>query len=403
MNNINIQLSDMNKGRFGIVGHVGVGHVHSHSSFVQDDSAGFAVVASMMNMALKAETSLVYIKGNPSTGEIIVRTSGGGVGKTFARRGITPYEAELMQRVLEHDGIYTQKLAVKAFGRMYGQGVTETPVAFQGAIALAVLDTFKKKAPDKVITTNKKYLNQIDKMAGLVIEIDGIPVSLLLNINGTDGGIGPNEDNEGNVQRGVKGNLMEAIGLNEIPTIVVESKAYIPEMAKDLTNLTYFIRAQEGIDNSAVAEALINACKSYNISYEYSDDNLPMVENKLKKATIEYSEKIIHLGKQLKTCDTSAAKVQLIAELAKLVSEDAGGISFMSNSLHDKVRSAGMEPGYSAVLSLLVTKQYCDHWKIPLVDPFDIEQYKKIVFKAIKNLETLEDEAYLEISKKRVT
>lgn len=35
-------------GKIGICGHIGVGHTYSHSGFVQDDGAGFAVVATLL-------------------------------------------------------------------------------------------------------------------------------------------------------------------------------------------------------------------------------------------------------------------------------------------------------------------------------------------------------------------
>lgn len=402
MNITVITLSDQQKGVFGIVGHVGVGHVHSHSSFVQDDSAGFAVVASLMNTALQANTTISYVNGDPLTGEVTVRTAGGGVGKTYARRGITPTESELMKRVIHEDGIYTQKLAVRAFGRMYGQGVTEPPVALQGAIALAVLDTFKKKAPDRVCVTTGKYPDQIDKMAGLVVDINGTAVSLLLNINGTDGGIGPNEDNEGNTCYGEKGEIMELIGLSSIPTIVVESKAYIPKMAEQISDFTFLLRAQEGVDNQTVAVAMKQGAEEYSIPYIYLTDALPMIEKQLANATTDFADKVIAVAMKLKEADASGEKVKLVGELAKLVSEDAGGVTFMTSSVHETVRSAGMMPGMSAVISLLVPTEYCNYWKIPLMDPYDVEQYKKIILRAIQILEYNKDEAYTEMIEKSV-
>ena len=47
-----ICFSDKQKGILGISGHAGVGHVHSHSGFVQDDSAGLAVAALILKKAL---------------------------------------------------------------------------------------------------------------------------------------------------------------------------------------------------------------------------------------------------------------------------------------------------------------------------------------------------------------
>ncbi|MBP1927022.1 hypothetical protein J2Z76_002894 [Sedimentibacter acidaminivorans] len=386
MENCTISISDKKQGSLAVVGHVGVGHVHSHSSFVQDDSAGFAVVASIMKKALKVNTRIKSVTGDSSTGTITVKTYEGGIGRTYSRRGLTPYEIELLNRVVDEDGIYTQTAAIKTFGRMYGQGVMETVVSLQGAIALSVLDSFYKKAPDKVYITTDKFEGLIDKMAATVVDINGIPVSLLLNINGSDGGIGPNEDNEGNTLFGQKGELMKMLGMDKVPNIIVESKACIPDMAKNIPMNTFLFRAQDEIDNLSVANALVDAAEYLDIPYILKTDSLPLVKGQLEKATKDFAEKIVSLGECLKLSDTSKDKVSYIAEIAKLISEDAGGISFMSNSLHEVVRSAGIVPGTAAIISLLVPQEYINYWKIPILDQEDVSKYLEIILLAITKI-----------------
>jgi len=386
MDNCTISISDKKQGLLAVVGHVGVGHVHSHSSFVQDDSAGFAVVASIMKRALKVDTRIKSVIGDSVTGTITVETYEGGIGRTYSRRGLTPYEIELLNRVVDEDGIYTQTIAIKALGRMYGQGVMETAVSLQGAIALSMLDSFYKKAPDIVYITTEKFEGLIDKMAATVVDINGIPVSLLLNINGSDGGIGPNEDNEGNTILGQKGELMKILGMDKVPNIIVESKAYIPDMAKNIQKNTFLFRAQDEIDNLSVANALVDAAEYLDIPYILKTDSLPLVKGQLEKATKDFAEKIVNLGECLKLSDTSKDKVSYIAEIAKLISEDAGGISFMSNSLHEVVRSAGIVPGTAAIISLLVPQEYINYWKIPILDQEDVSKYLEIISLAIAKI-----------------
>ncbi|MCQ4922489.1 hypothetical protein [Tissierella carlieri] len=381
-----ITISNKTKSKIAIVGHVGVGHVHSHSSFVQDDSVGFAVVASLMREVLNVDTRIKHVKGDLLKGDMVVETYGGGIGRTFCRRGITPMELELMNRAVDEDGIYTQRTAIKAFGRMYGQGVMEVPAALQGAIALAVLDSFHKKNPNKVHITSQKYSGRIDKMAGMIADINGIPVSLLLNINGSEGGIGPNEDNEGNTAIGVKGELMKSIGIDNIPTIIVESKAYIPKVSDDIEELTFLFRAQEGLDNLFLAKVLSEAAKEAGIPYIYFTDSLPQEKGQLAKATVDFANKIIRLGEELKSVDDSTDKVEILADMAKLISEDAGGVTFMSNSLHEVVRSPGIVPDNAAVISLLVPTEYIKYWKIPMLSVDDINGYKEIIIGAIDRI-----------------
>ncbi|WP_326907996.1 hypothetical protein [Sedimentibacter sp. MB31-C6] len=383
MKNYTISISNKNHGVIAVLGHVGVGHVHSHSSFVQDDSAGFAVVAAIMNHALKTDTKIKSVSGDCVTGVITVETYEGGIGKSYSRRGLTPYEIELLNRAVNEDGIYTQSVAIKTFGRMYGQGVMETPVALQGAIALAVMDSFYKKSPDKVYVTSHKYEGCIDKMAGTVVDINGIPVSLLLNVNGSEGGIGPNEDNEGNTAIGDKADIMKSLGIDLVPNMIVESKAYIPDLSKNIISNTYLFRAQEGIDNIVVAKALVNTAVKYDIPYIIKTDSMPIVKGQLKKATVNFAEIIVKLGESLMTAETSTDKVSIIADIAKLISEDAGGISFMSNELNDVVRSAGIVPNTAAIISLIVPKDYINYWKIPILDSEDVKQYIQLILETV--------------------
>lgn len=392
--------SESTAGLFGIAGHVGVGHTHSHSSFVQDDSAGFAVVASIMAQALSVDTRIKYVQGDPATGTVVVETMDGGVGQSYARRGLTPVECELLQRAVCTEGVYTQRTALHAFGRIYGQGAMEPPVALQGALALAVLDTFAKKAPGKVHVTRSKFSGRIDKMAVMVVDIDDMPVSLLLNINGSEGGIGPDEDNEGNTTWDEKGEIMRKVSLDRIPTIVVESKAYIPALASRITEATFLIRAQEEVDNTTVAKALVKAAGDCGYPYLYLNDVLPQVKGGPAKATADLADKIISMATNLKEADAAGDKVNIIAELARLISEDAGGVSFMSSSRQEIVRAAGMVPGTSAVMSLLVTGGYREYWKIPQLDHVDVSRYVEIIRHALPHLRQNFENAYAELKEK---
>ncbi|MBQ2751671.1 MAG: hypothetical protein IJF25_03785, partial [Oscillospiraceae bacterium] len=83
-----ISFSEESRGKFGISGHVGVGHVNSHSGFVQDDSAGFAVASYILKKALDVDTSRAAAAADPDTGIITVTTKGGGTASAAPLRGI---------------------------------------------------------------------------------------------------------------------------------------------------------------------------------------------------------------------------------------------------------------------------------------------------------------------------
>lgn len=383
---MNITLNTNKEIKYGIVGHVGVGHIHSHSGFTQDDSAGFAVVSSLIKKAVFIDTRIKEVYADIKTGKITVTTHAGGQGSVYARRGITPYEALMLNNTCNMEGIYTQNTAVKVFGRMYGQGVSEPAVAFQGALALAVLDSFKKHIPNTIYMKNKLE-GKYDTALGLKVEINNIPVSLLLVINGTDGGIGPDEDYEGNTNFGEKGEIMNKLCLNNVPSVVVESKAYIPAVAKNLDMNKHLIRAEKNVGNTTLALALKESAEKQNIPCMYADNMMPLVEGALEKSTKEFADKVTALGQKLADTDKSSEKVQIVAELAKLISEDAGGVTFMSNSVHNKMRGAGTLPNITCVLSMVCTSEYKEYIKIPMVEENDIENYSAIIVNALDIME----------------
>ena len=377
-----IKLSTARQGLYGISGHVGVGHVHSHCGFVQDDSAGFAVAASILQKAVPIDTTIKSVVVDLTAGSITVTTAAGGQGTVTARRGYTPAEKEIAARAVGMDAIYTQNTAVNTFGRIYGQGAMETAVALQGACAMAVLDSFAQAMGDKLLLSTTKLAGKYDKFAATVIDIDGIPISLMLVINGTDGGIGPDEDYEGNTNFAEKGEIMAQLGLDKIPTVVVESKAYIPALADSVPQNMFMVRAQRDLDCTPLGQALFAAGKDLQLPIRFEEAMMPLAPGALAASTKAIAEE--YKRGELATVDSAADKVQLLAKLNQLVSQDAGGVTFMSNSVHGAMRGAGTLPGISAVLSMVVTTEYRDFWLIPQVTEADVANYQQIIINAFK-------------------
>jgi len=65
----------------------------------------------------------------------------------------------------------------------------------------------------------------------------------------------------------------------------------------------------------------------------------------------------------------------------------------MTDRVHDAVRQVGMIQGTSAVLSMLVTKDYLAHCKIPLLEEADIEMMRQVVYGALPRIASRLDEA----------
>ena len=385
---------------FGVTGHVGAGHVHSHKGFIQDDSGGFAVATSLIKQAYPADTSIRRVTCSRDT--VQVETADGGVGKATARRGFTSYEEELLQRSLGLDGVYSQSIACRCFGRIYGQGVMEAPVAFQTALCLAVIDTLQKKYPEAVATCEEGLQSNVGMCMGTVVEINGVHVAVMALINAAEGGIGPVEDLEGNVCLAAKGRLMNKLGLAHVPTLIIEGKAYIPTLSSQLSRNKFWVRYNEEFDNPAVGKALIEALEKCALPYLDSNTAYPRYTGEMKATTIALGRRIGALGKKIETSTSSPDKAQLIAELALLVSQDAGGITYMTNDLHEIVAAGGLVPGMAAVLSMAVSQEYIEAHQIPEISAQDIDSYLKIIVEAVSIMPAYRQEMnrYLERKEK---
>jgi len=395
-----IKPSSETHGIVGISGHAGAGHVHSHAGFVQDDSGGFAVAAYLLQQAYPVNSKIAAVKADIDKGIITISTEDGGTGSAWARRGLTPFEVEIMQRAVGKDAILTQSTAFQALGRIYGQGILETPVALQSAVALALIDTFKKKWPEVIHVAEEDMEDKVGKIMGTVIEIEGTPVSLLAVVNASSGGIGPEEDLEGNVLLGAKGKLMKELALDRIPTIIVESKAFVPGLCDSLSEDTIWIRENKNADNTIVAGCLAEAAKNNHIAYIHNDEAYPRGTGEMKTATQKLAKRIVEIGNQLYIAETSHEKVKIIGDLALLTSQDAGGVTYMTNSLHDVVGGGGILPGTSAVISQLVTSDYIKYWKIPAVTMKDVEKYSTVITGAVIALSHKIEKAEQELREK---
>lgn len=384
---LQINLSNERTGIIGVAGHVGCGHCHSHKQFIQDDSVGLATVLTLFQEATHLSLKIKDVRSvTGSHNYVEVETESGGIGRATARRGITIHEAELVKTLVGKQAINTHTLVLETFGRIYGQGIHEVPVAVQTAIANAALDSFVKNYPDHFISGYEDLIGSCGRIAGAVLDINGIPVSVIGTVNASIGGIGPNEDMEGNIAVGVKKEIMEKLGMIRLPTIVVEGKVYWPAMSDRLDCPTFLVRQASGIDNCVVADCIYRAAQTSLLPIEINETSLQREVGALTNHTIAFSEKVIALAEQLKTAEFSQNKVNILAELSVLVSQDGGGISFMSDKLYDIVGGIGMLPATSAVFSYIVPRSYYDKYIVPFATEEDVNHFVKIVKKSVQEL-----------------
>lgn len=382
-----MRFSESGKGVIGIAGHAGCGHCHSHNQYAQDDSGGLAVALALFQEASGLPLTIREVRTVPGVdGSITVETASGGIGVAQPRRGVTVHEARLAKCLEGRDAIRTQALIMEAFGRFYGQGAHETPVALQTAVANAAVDSFVRNFPGRFACVREDIAHCCGLIAGTVLELDGVPVSVLATVNAAADGTGPVEDLEGNVFGGAKKTVMRRLGMEDLPTIVVEGKVYSPLYSDDVDADYYLVRADPLDDNPVVAAALTRAAGALGYAATYRDDVMKRVPGALENATKALGDAIADAGLRLKDARFSREKVAVLAELARLVSEDGAGISFMSDRLHEIVGGIGLMPGSAAVVSHIVPKSYRDSHVMPFLTEGDVGRFAALVKRAVREL-----------------
>lgn len=372
-----ITFSNQKQAEIAIAGHVGCGHSHSLNNQVQDDSPGLAVMLSLYKEA--APISLLVKRVTCSSdGHLEVELESGGIGKGFALRGITPQEKIMMQGLIGKEAICTHTIVAEVFGRFYGQGATEVPVALQTAVANAALDSFKKNFPDKFQGSGEGLEGNCGELLGTILEIDGIPIATLATVNATLGGIGPNEDLEGNSNLYDKGPLLRKLGMEYLPTIIIEAVVFNAN-SKDLTENTFFSRGHVDDDNPFVVDSIYKAAENLNLPIKKSDFGMKRMPGALASNTKKVGENIIRLGEILRDADDCKLKVQTVAEINRYASQDAGGITFMSSSLHQEIGGTGILKKTCGVINLLVTEDYIKENIIPWLSKEMINDYVNLV------------------------
>ncbi len=383
-----IKLTNLQKGIVGIVGHAGCGHANSHLGFIQDDSGGLSAVVRLLQKATGADLTIteVLVQTGTENASFEVRTACGGVGKGFARRGITQAEKRLSQYVIGKPAINSQALAMEAFGRMLGQGAMEVPVAFQTAIANASLTSFKNAFPDSFSLAEEDLPGNCGKLLATVVTIDDIPVSVLGVVNATIGGLGPNEDIEGNVNLYGKKDIMAKYGLDELPTFIGEGKVCALPFSGEIDKPTFLIRGNEEDDNPIAANALVKAAAKLGLPAGHRPKFLKRSDTAMKDLTYEMGQKVIELGKRLASAATAAEKVEISAELNLYCSTELGGITFMGNEVHKVMGGVGQIPGTSAVMSLFIPVSQQKKDVIPSLSLEDVDNYVSLMCQGVKEL-----------------
>ncbi len=335
-----------------LAGHIGVGHTYSHSGFVQEDSVGFATLLEVLRRACPMDFTLTRIDAE---GDVVrVHTADGGVGEAVAKRGFTPFELRMMQQAVGTVSLAPQTTAIEIFGRMYGQGVSEPASAFSQAVAKAYVNTVQKVWPQETLYAQEDVPLCCGEFLGGCLTVNEQPVAWLLSVNATIGGIGPIEDAEGTIPIGNKGELMASLGMDTCPTLILESKAYVPDISSHISETTYYARWNAEHDNAVVGQCLHKALLKTGLPFKV-DDNAYARNGALRDETQRIGKAIAQLGNEYADACSAPQKVTIAYALARIVSQDMGGSIFMSESIFAHAGAGGLWPGQAAVLSCLTT------------------------------------------------
>ena len=392
--------SQKHAGRIGVAGHAGIGHAFSHSGFFQEDSGGFAVLLTLLKRAMPLDITIESAELD-AAGSVLVRTAGGGCGSAHANGGFTPYEAEMMAGAAGLCCAAPQTLASRVYGRVCGQGTFAQSAAFSLALARAMLDTVRRRWEGPVLWAPDDLPGSCGEFLGGTLELEGAPVSWLLTINASQGGDGPNEDSEGCVPVGNKGVLMRAFGMDAMPLIVLEGKAYVPSLDPPLKENALFIRWNRDFDNPVVGQCLAMAARESGKPVLAMDDAYPRDPGILPGEAQKLARRIIAIGQEYEKAVTSARRVALIGELARLCSHDAGGSIFMSDAVHGLAGSGGLWPGLGAMLSMAVAREEAEHWKTIRLADEEIDVMADVLARAAAFLDGRRDEALAHVRQRR--
>ena len=152
---------------------------------------------------------------------------------------------------------------------------------------------------------------------------------------------------------------MEKLGVLKVPTIIAESKAFVPA-TDNIESETFLVRYNSKIDNTVVGKSLEKALEEVRTTWRSSDSAFPFPEGQMAENAKSFSNRLTSLSRKIGEAASSAEKSRIAREICYMVSQDLGGIIFMSNEVNDIYRSAGLDPGTSAVLSIIVPRSYIE-------------------------------------------
>lgn len=153
-----------------------------------------------------------------------------------------------------------------------------------------------------------------------------------------------------------------------------------------ITSSTFLVRAYPEDDNVVAAQSYINAARRLGYPTIYLDNLLGRDPNAMRNLARAQGENIIRLGEALRDAQMAVEKVRIAAELNEFCSQELGGITFMSEKVHQVMGGVGMIPGTCACLSLFIPHSQLERDVIPVLSEADAGKFADIVLAAAEDL-----------------
>ena len=146
-----------------------------------------------------------------------------------------------------------------------------------------------------------------------------------------------------------------------------------------------------------MSECLVEAATALGYPIVYPRELLARKAGAMKKLTQAMGSQLQELGAALSQAVTSAQKVRLAGEINRFASEDLGGVTFMSDDIHEVMGGVGAIPGTTGCLSLFVPAEELERTVYPTLTLEDVNRFADVILAAVGQLALRREDAWKEV------
>lgn len=148
--------------------------------------------------------------------------------------------------------------------------------------------------------------------------------------------------------------------------------------------------------NPVIADILVEAANELDFPIVYPRELLARRAGAMRALTYEMGMHIADLGQKLAQAVTSAEKVKIAAEINRYASEELGGVTFMSDDIHELMGGVGSIPGTTGCLSLFISRKELEQVVYPSLTMDDADQFAELILTGVGKVAARINEALAE-------